>query len=76
MKTSETTINTFPVINMKCAGCASSIESFLKSQSGVKEVTIDLEGAEVTIEYKQEVISPAELKKGVQSIGYDIDIKA
>lgn len=76
MKTSQTTINTFPVINMKCAGCASSIESILKSQTGVKEVTIDLEGAKVAIEYNSEAISSAELKKAVQSIGYDIDIKA
>lgn len=76
MKTSQKTTNTFPVINMKCAGCASSIESILKSQNGVEEVSINLEGATATVEYNTELITKAQLKAAVQSIGYDIDINA
>ncbi len=70
----KTTINTFPMMNMKCAVCASSIERVLKSQPEVDQVSIDLEGAQVTIEYDDQAISKVELKRAVQSIGYDIEI--
>lgn len=64
----------FPVLNMTCASCAASVQSILKSQSGVVNAMVNYATASVNIEYLPEKITVEELQKAVQSIGYDLFI--
>jgi len=63
---------TFPVLEMTCASCAVSVESILKSQNGVVAAVVNFANATVVVEYIPGVIEPIDLKKAVQSIGYDL----
>jgi P-type Cu2+ transporter len=63
---------TYPVLHMTCASCAVSVESILKPQNGVKNASVNFATATVNIEYNPSITSPEELRKTVQSIGYDL----
>ena len=63
---------TFPVLEMTCASCAVSVESILKSLRGVVAAVVNFATATVVVEYIPGVIEPIDLKKAVQSIGYDL----
>ena len=64
----------FPVLQMTCASCAVSVESMLKAQTGVVNVSVNIASASATVEYIPGIIKPADMKKAVQSIGYDLVI--
>ena len=69
----DTTIKkTFPVLDMTCASCAVSVESMIKSQKGVVSAAVNFATATVMVEYVSDEINPADLKKAVQAIGYDL----
>lgn len=63
---------TFPVLGMTCAGCATSVESMLKSADGVKDAGVNYANQTAWAEYDTNTTNVAELRKAVQSIGYDI----
>ena len=63
---------TFPVLEMTCASCAVSVESILKSQKGVVSAAVNFATANVLVEYIPGIIDATDLKKAVQSIGYDV----
>ncbi len=63
---------TFPVLEMTCASCAVSVESILKSQQGVVGAFVNFATATVVVEYIPGVVEPIDLKKAVQSVGYDL----
>ena len=63
---------TFPVLDMTCASCAVSVESILKSQKGVVSAAVNFATATVLVEYILGIIDATDLKKAVQSIGYDV----
>jgi len=63
---------TFPVLEMTCASCAVSVESILKSQQGVVTATVNFATSTVMVEYILGALEPIDLKKAVQSIGYDL----
>lgn len=63
---------TFPVLEMSCASCAVNTESILKSQQGVVNAAVNFATATVAVEYIPGVINPIDLKKAVQSGGYDL----
>lgn len=69
---SKTEQGIFPVTGMSCASCAMSIESILKTQPGVKNVSVNYAGSSVWIDFQPEVTSVEKLQKAVQSIGYDL----
>lgn len=64
----------FPVLKMTCAACAVSIESILKAQPGIDKVSVNYASTSVSIEYFPHEIAPEEIRKTVQSIGYDLYI--
>lgn len=64
----------WPVLEMSCASCAVSVESILKSQIGVLSAAVNYANAEVSVVYVPGVTSPQELRKAVQSVGYDLVI--
>ena len=57
---------------MTCASCAVNVESMLRSQTGVVEASVNYANASVTVEYIPNLIQAEDLKKAVQSIGYDL----
>jgi Cu2+-exporting ATPase len=66
---------TFPVLDMTCASCAVSVESIINAQIGVVSAVVNFATATVMVEYLLGAIEPKDLKKAVQSIGYDILIE-
>lgn len=66
---------TFPVMGMSCASCASSVESMLKAQKGVLKAAVNFAANTVLVEYDKQAVKPEDLKKTVQSIGYDLVLK-
>ena len=49
-------------------------ESFVKSLPGIKSASVNFADTSIMVEFSPEEISPSEMKKAVQSIGYDIII--
>jgi Cu2+-exporting ATPase len=67
-------LKTYPVTGMHCASCASRTESYVKALPGIKNASVNFADTSIMVEFTPDVISPEELKKAVQSIGYDIII--
>jgi Cu2+-exporting ATPase len=66
---------TIPVLQMSCASCASSVQTMLNAQSGVLSAVVNYASASVMVEYIPGIISLSEMKKIIQSIGYDLMIE-
>jgi len=62
----------FPVTGLSCASCAISVESMLKTQSGVVNATVNFANSSAWIEFNPNLISATNLKTVVESIGYDL----
>ncbi|WP_132055313.1 heavy metal translocating P-type ATPase [Pseudocnuella soli] len=71
----ETIKNTFPVTGMSCASCAASAESIVQTQPGVVEAGVNFASSSLQVEYVPTIVTPAQLKSSVQSIGYDLVIE-
>ncbi|MFO7655440.1 MAG: heavy metal translocating P-type ATPase, partial [Bacteroidales bacterium] len=57
-----------------CASCAVSVESMVKSLHGVVNASVNFAAATVITEYLPNLVQPEDIRKAVQSIGYDIHI--
>jgi Cu2+-exporting ATPase len=64
--------DTFPVLEMTCAACAVSVESILKSTTGVKDAAVNFANQTAWVEYDSNLARPADLQNAVQAIGYDL----
>lgn len=62
----------FPVLGMSCAACASSAESIVLQQDGVKEANVNFATGNLTVEYDPQITSVDTLQKALQSGGYDL----
>ena len=67
-------IKTYPVTGMTCASCAARTESFVKTLNGVKSASVNFADTSILIEFLPEATSAPDIKKAVQSIGYDLII--
>jgi len=74
MPSSVQILKTYPVTGMSCASCAARTESFVKSLHGIKNAAVNFADTSIQVEFLPGEISPTEIKKAVQSIGYDIII--
>jgi len=63
---------TFPVLGMTCAGCASSAESIVQQQEGVVEASVNFATGNLTVEYEPSLTQTEQLQKALQSVGYDL----
>jgi len=63
------------VSGMSCASCAARTESFVRNLSGIKSASVNFADTSLMVEFFPDEISPEEIKKGVNSIGYDILIE-
>lgn len=66
---------TFSVLHMACASCAVSVESAVKSISGVISAFVNFATASLIVEYLPNMTNPLALQKVVQSIGYNLLIE-
>ncbi len=60
---------------MHCASCVVNVEKTLNAQKGVVSATVNLANSSAQVEYEKDSTSLPEIKKAVQSIGYDIIIE-
>jgi P-type Cu2+ transporter len=67
---------TFPVLEMTCAACAVSVESMLKSTTGVKDAAVNFANQSAFVEYDPRLTKPSDLQNVVRSIGYDLIVDA
>ncbi len=63
---------TFPVLQMTCASCAISVESMVKSIEGVVDARVNFANATLTVEFLPQLVHTDDIRKAVQSIGYDL----
>lgn len=61
----------FPVIGMTCAACASSVESILKHIEGVYYASVNFANSSVLVEYDNE-LSANDLQNSLRAVGYDL----
>ena len=73
---SEFIKETFPVLGMSCASCASRVDKTLNGLSGVQEASVNYASATAQVTYDADVCSPLMLKTVVQHAGYDLLIDA
>ncbi|UUD42121.1 heavy metal translocating P-type ATPase [Bacillus pumilus] len=62
----------FHITGMTCAACAGRIEKGLNKLEGVDEANVNLALETSHIVYETEQLSPDDLKKKIQSLGYDV----
>ena len=64
--------DTFPVVGMSCAACASRVEKTLAGQPGVRMAAVNYAAATVKVEYDRTECTAESLRKAVQDAGYDL----
>ncbi|MAC94881.1 MAG: copper-translocating P-type ATPase [Flavobacteriales bacterium] len=71
----NTVTQTFPVLGMTCASCASSAESIVTHQEGVVNASVNYATGNLTVEFLSNVTNTEKLRKAVQGVGYDLLIE-
>jgi len=71
----NTVTQTFPVLGMTCASCASSAESIVTHQEGVVNASVNYATGNLTVEFLSNVTNAENLRKAVQGVGYDLLIE-
>ncbi len=64
---------TFNVVGMHCASCATIIERRVKKLGGVKNVSVNMATNKATIEYDETSVGVQDFDKTVQAAGYSIE---
>jgi len=72
--TGNTVKKILPVTGMSCASCAISVETMIQAQPGVKQAAVNFAAQHLQVEYNPSQIGLPEMKKVIQSIGYDLII--
>ncbi|ERJ60854.1 heavy metal translocating P-type ATPase [Sphingobacterium paucimobilis] len=65
----------FPVLNMSCASCASSVESMAQTVDGIIDASVNFATATVTVNFREGEADPTKLQLALQDIGFDILIE-
>ena len=63
-----------PVLGMACAGCSANVERRLKAMDGMKSVAVSLPGRTAMVEYDENKVTPADMKKVVDAAGFELII--
>lgn len=66
--------DTFPVLDMSCAGCAMNVEKKVRSLPGVSEAAVNFAAGTLLVEYDSAKISPYQIQAQVRGIGYRLII--
>lgn len=59
---------------MACAACSAHVERTLNSLQGIHSAAVSLPGRSALVDYDEQVISPEEMKRAINNIGYDLVI--
>lgn len=65
---------TYPVTGMSCASCAARTETLVKSLPGISRASVNFADTSLYVDFNPHSITASEIKKAVQSIGYDLII--
>ena len=65
----------FPVMNMTCAACASSSQNVLSFVPGVLDVAVNFANGKANIEYIPELSNLSEMKSALKQVGFDLLIE-
>jgi P-type Cu2+ transporter len=74
LSANRTVSQIFPVLEMSCAACAVSVESFLKSTPGVIDAAVNYANQSALVKYDEAATTTTALQNAVRSIGYDLVI--
>ncbi len=74
-ETAKTLRQQFVVTGMTCASCARSVELGLCKVPGVRAATVNLANNTAQVEYAPDEASPEDMKRALQSIGYDLIVE-
>ena len=66
---------TIPVVGMACSACSANVEKMLNSLEGVNNASVNLPGRYALVDYEPDKISLEEMKRQINSIGYDLVIE-
>lgn len=61
---------TVPIEGMSCGACAARVKKTLKAIDGVREVHVNLEQRNASIEYEQGKVAPERLTAAINGLGY------
>lgn len=73
--TTMTVKRNFPVLNMSCASCAVSSQTTLEQLPGVVSAAVNYANGQASIEFVPQQITPDEMKKALQDVGYDMIVE-
>jgi copper chaperone len=63
---------TLQVEGMSCSHCENAIKKGVSALKGIENVTVDLKGKTVTVEYEPIGINLATIKETINGLGYDV----
>lgn len=63
---------TIPVVGMACSACSANVEKRLNSLPGVNEAVVSLVGRTALVDFDEQRITLADMKKAINDIGYDL----
>lgn len=65
----------FTVNGMKCEHCEARVENALKALNGVDNAKADHNADNVTVDYEESAVTPAQMKEAVDNLGrYEMNI--
>ena len=67
---------TIPVVGMACSACSAHVERKLNSLPGIQSASVSLPGRSALVEYDEKEISPEQMKREINAIGYDLVIES
>lgn len=65
----------FPITGMTCASCAVSVESMIRSLTGVVDASVNFADNSAQVEYIPTLVQPEQFRTAVKSIGYDLIVE-
>jgi Cu2+-exporting ATPase len=64
----------YPITGMSCVNCALRLDAFIKTVPGVVDASVNFADISMKLQFHPESTTPAEIRKAVRSIGYDLII--
>jgi len=68
------TTHKYTVSGMTCSGCVRTVETILKNQPGVSEVSVQLEPGEAEISFDESTTSAEKLAASIGKMGYEMTV--
>jgi copper chaperone len=65
-------IKTLNVEGMSCSHCENAVKKSVGALGGVSNVTVDLKGKQVTVEFESGKVTVEAIKEAIEDQGYDV----